>query len=54
MIQSVLMEELYSKNKKTTEGPSDLTIKRILAFSKALDASKPMLKEDKKERKEDI
>ena len=51
MIQSVLMEELYSKNKPTTEGPSDFTIKRILAFSNALDISKSMLSEDKKETK---
>lgn len=47
------MEELYSKNKQSTAGPSDLTIKRILAFSKALDASNPLLKEDKKETKKE-
>jgi hypothetical protein len=43
------MEELYSKNKPTTEGPSDLTIKRILAFSKALEVSKSLPSENKKE-----
>lgn len=43
------MEELYSKNKSTTEGPSDLTIKRILAFSKALAISKSLPSEDKKD-----
>ncbi|MEL0225750.1 MAG: hypothetical protein VW912_03640 [Flavobacteriaceae bacterium] len=47
------MEELYSKNNKTTEGPSDLTIKRILAFSKALDASIPSPKREKKEVKKE-
>ena len=47
------MEEHYSKNKKITAGPSDLTIKRILAFSKALDASKLLPKEDKKETKKE-
>ncbi|MGB1448353.1 MAG: hypothetical protein ACPG8F_00795 [Flavobacteriaceae bacterium] len=47
------MEELYSKKNKTTvEGPSDLTIKRILAFSKALNVSKSNPANDKlKERK---
>ena len=43
------MEELYSKNKSTTEGPSDLTIKRILAFSKALHISKSLPSVDKKD-----
>jgi len=45
------MEERYaSKNISEKDlGPSDLTIKRILAFSKALNTSKEMLKEDKKE-----
>lgn len=53
MIQNVLMEEFYSKNKHTTSGPSELTIKRILAFSKALDSSKPLSKENKKEVKKE-
>ena len=53
LIQSVLMEEFYSKNKQTTTGPSDLTIKRILAFSKALDVSKPLFNEDKNEIKKE-
>ena len=43
------MEEFYSKKLKTTSGPSDLTIKRILAFSKALDASKVNIEEENKE-----
>ena len=47
------MEELYSKNKQSTAGPSDLTIKRILAFSKALDTSNSMLIEDKKDTKKE-
>lgn len=36
------MKQRYKKNNLSTnhEGPSDLTIKRILAFSKALDVSK--------------
>ena len=35
------MEQRYSKkNNPNTEGPSELTIKRILAFSKALNAHK--------------
>lgn len=47
------MEELYSKNNQSNIGPSDLTIKRILAFSKALDASKPSVKEGKKKIKKE-
>ncbi len=43
------MEELYSKKIKSTSGPSDLTIKRILAFSKALDSSKVNIEEENKE-----
>lgn len=43
------MEEFYSKKLKTTSGPNDLTIKRILAFSKALDASKVNIEEENKE-----
>ncbi len=54
MIQSVSMEELYSKKDKTSKnGPSELTIKRILAFSKALDASKSNHKTEKTASKED-
>lgn len=36
------MKQRYKKNdlSNNQEGPSDLTIKRILAFSKALDISK--------------
>lgn len=47
------MDELYSKNNKKTKGPSDLTIKRILAFSKALNASKPSPNREKKEIKKE-
>lgn len=47
------MEELYSKNIPTTSGPSDLTVKRILAFSKALKASKPLANAGKKEVKKE-
>ncbi len=48
------MEELYSKKNKSTSGPSDLTIKRILAFSKALDAAKVKVEEEDREiKKED-
>ena len=43
------MEEFYSKKLKTTLGPSDLTKKRILAFSKALDSSKVNIEEENKE-----
>ena len=44
------MEERYSTNNltKKDQGPSDLTIKRILAFSKALNSNKKIVsKEDK-------
>ena len=48
------MEEFYSnKDNSSTSGPSDLTIKRILAFSKALDSAKmitPQQTQDKQEK----
>lgn len=34
------MDEFYAENISKNDGPSDLTIKRLLAFSKALSASK--------------
>lgn len=34
------MDEFYAENISNNEGPSDLTIKRLLAFSKALSTSK--------------
>ena len=47
------MEELYSKkNILAPQGPSDLTIKRILAFSKALDVSKNVVQDKKESKKE--
>ena len=48
------MEELYSKkNISATSGPSDLTIKRILAFSKALQESKTTPSDNKPTLKEE-
>ena len=47
------MEERYSTENlsKKDQGPSDLTIKRILAFSKAMDSNKKVtLKEDEQHK----
>lgn len=47
------MENRYSKKTiESTEGPSELTIKRILAFSKALKSSKDKKKNSLKGPKE--
>ena len=48
------MEERYSTKNltKKDQGPSDLTIKRILAFSKALNSNKKVTsKEDEQQQK---
>lgn len=48
------MEELYSKkNISASNGPSDLTIKRILAFSKALQKSNSVAEEKNTANKEE-
>lgn len=46
------MAEFYpKKNNVSTDGPSELTIKRILAFSKAMGASKKRAEELVKRQK---
>ena len=47
------MEERYSTKKlpKKDQGPSDLTIKRILAFSKALNSNKKNVSKEDEQHK---
>ena len=47
------MEERYSTKNltKKDQGPSDLTIKRILAFSKALNSNKKIVSKEDEQHK---